>query len=297
MKPDALSVVTMVYDDVEELTLWLRHWTKHLDQSQLWVITHGTELGVMDVLSTYSEINHHIHPRGEPYPTMEEDRWVFLSEFLGARLSQAEVVVYTDVDELLFTLPGDLTALPDRLMSAPGPVAFARGIELIHRQDFNPDPINISQPVFAQRPIYRRTSFHSKPSILRTPVKYGRGGHFVDQKGVRFAPGVYSVHFRFFDLDLLRARVARRRATTQASERHQAMRNRRWRHDDAALEAMIDEFHAWPVPSKPRLTTGPMDLRMRLTAKSKPNAEGLYRYKLLHGKKLFCLPDSFAEVL
>lgn len=287
-----LAVVTMVYDDTDYLRIWLKYWRAQLAEDQLYVLVHGGNAALEKMAEGTNVV---IVPRPDPYPEMEEDRWKMLSEFVNGLLETHRVAVYTDVDEILITDPKSPVSIVQRLAQAKAPVSHAVGVEVLHRGDLEPK-LQADQPVLSQRGYFRLTSLHSKPCIVTAPVRWGRGGHFHDRKGMRFLSGVYSVHLRFYDEEVFLERAARRRKTTKAPEGLDQNANRLWRTSDAAAVALLEELRQLPV--RPFGWRAVLALKYRMWRRSwrHPDEKGLYRYRLFTPEEAHRVPKRFSQV-
>lgn len=288
-----LAVVTMVYDDYDYLRIWLGYWRSQLPQEQLYVLVHG---GNEKLEAMAAGTNVVVVPRPEPYPEMEEDRWKMLSEFVSGLLETHRVALYTDVDEILITDPASGMSIAERLSAAQAPVSHVLGLETIHRDDLEPGRISEEAPVLAQRRYFRTTSFHSKPCVVTEPIAWGRGGHFHNKHGMRFLPGVYCVHLRFYDVDIFLERSRRRRKTTKAPAALDNNPHRQWRTSDDAAQTLIDSFKAWPIRRFSAFHFWRLKWMMRRKAARRPNEQGLYRYRLQASEQLLRFPDRFSKL-
>ena len=288
MKKD-LAIVTMVYDDIDYLRIWLEYWRKNVAGDQLYVLVHGGN----DTLEAMAEgTNVVVVPRPEPYPEMEEDRWKMLSDFASGLLADHKVVVYTDVDEILVADPRRGRSIASCLAAATAPASHAVGIEVIHRGDLEA-PLDPSRPVLSQRGFFRTNSFHGKPCIITEPVRWGRGGHFHDKPKVRFLPGVICFHLRFYDEDIFLQRSERRRQTTKAPEGLDQSPNRLWRTSDGAAKELLESFRQAPITPFGWLGILSMKLRVWRRAASRPGEDGLYWYPRYASKRLYRLSKRF----
>lgn len=288
MKKD-LAVVTMVYDDTDYLRIWLDYWRAQLPGDRLYVLVHGGNPTLEEMAAGTNVV---IVPRPDPYPEMEEDRWKMLSEFVSGLLTAYRVAVYTDVDEILVADPRGGRSIVERLSAARAPVSHAVGIEVIHRGDLEP-PLDPTRPVLSQRGYFRTNSFHGKPCIVTQPVRWGRGGHFHDRRGVRFVPGVLCFHLRFYDEEIFLERAARRRASTKAPEGLDQSANRLWRTSDDAAQDLLNTFRQTPVSSRGGLAILIMKLKVWRHSASRPAPDGLYWYPRYASRKLYRLPERY----
>ncbi|GFE52487.1 hypothetical protein So717_42400 [Roseobacter cerasinus] len=285
-----LAIVTMVYDEPDYLRIWLEYWRQQVPGDQLFVLIHGENAQLAAMAEGTNIV---VIPRSEPYPEMEEDRWKMLSEFVSGLLDRFRVAVYTDVDEILVTDPLLGKDIATRLAAAKAPVSHACGIEIIHRGDLEPDPIDLSRPILQQRGFFRTNTFHGKPCIITAPIRWGRGGHFHDKRGVRFLPHVYAIHLRFYDETCFLERAARRRKTTKAPKSLDANPSRRWRQSDAAAQDLLNALRATPIRPFGMIMVLWSYLRVLAKRGSRPLENGFYPYPRYPAPRLHAVPKRF----
>lgn len=292
-EPYPLAVTTMVYDDVDCLQIWLRHWRRHLDPAHLYVIIDGPN-PVLEAMAADCRVI--VRDRPEPHEAMEEERWVWLSAFTADLLTRYGVVVYTDVDEIIVADPKFRRPLVAALTAGDVPVRHPRGLELIHRRDLEPAALDLAAPILAQRQYFRTSGTYSKPCILRRPVAWGRGGHMSSYPHLHVARDLYTVHLRFFDIDLFLDRARRRRETTRQNEVLANRPNRQWRNSSEGAQAMMDRLAAMPVLPGRRILMQSVTWRMRRTWASAPNDKGLYSYYPHDSRVIQHLPRRFLSL-
>jgi hypothetical protein len=234
----------MVYDDADFLPIWKKYWLDRLPGASLLVLVHGGGEEMMDLAEGTTRIP---LARPDPYPDMEVDRWRMLGHVASGLTYMNDVVVYNDVDEILVADPDTGLDVVDLLQKTTAPVNTPAGIEIIHRSDLEPTPLDPNLPVLQQRHHVRASNFYSKPCILRAPIRWGRGGHISDYDGIDFVEGLYNVHLRFMDDTLFLDRAVRRRQTTATNLDINAAERRKWRVSDDAAEALLAQHRAYPI--------------------------------------------------
>jgi hypothetical protein len=288
------AIVTMVYDEADYLSIWVSYWKRFLPEESLFVLIDGESSELKELAKGCNVI---CRDRPAPYEEMERDRWLMLSQFVSDLTSIFGVVVYTDVDEILVMDPAKGINVAEALRSVNTPASFATGLEIVHRPDKEPMPIDISRPILMQRQYFRPTTYHSKPSIVREPIIWQRGGHYCNKAVIDFIPDLYAVHLRFYDQDRFRERARVRRETTLAPAGYNNTPYRRWRADDAGLEAVLSEFNTLRLPIFRSLITWHMRKFMKQTFKEDECIPNFYTYNLYASKRLQKLPRRFLKEL
>jgi hypothetical protein len=205
------------------------------------------------------------------------------------------VVAYTDVDEILVADPALGRTVVEALSTARRPVSYAVGLEIIHRTDVEPGTLDPARPILQQRQHFRTTTYHSKPSVVTGPIVWDRGGHFCETPGLHFLEGLHSIHLRFYDEALFRARARSRRLTTKAPGVVNRRPHRRWRVSDEGIESVLDEFRRMKLPASRSLSTFLPRLLMRATFRRSSRNRRMHKYRTWASTRLQRLPERFLD--
>ena len=149
--PMRLAFVTMVWRDYWLLEKWVSHNEKTVPRSQLYVINHGGDPEVDRIAAGCNLI--HL-PRDEVTPDLTRRRWDLKGGLVTGLLGFYDMVICTDVDELLVYVgaEGDLLSYlegasreteaisPVGLNMVPRPDGFTIGGHGLFRGDFRIDP-------------------------------------------------------------------------------------------------------------------------------------------------------------
>ncbi len=207
--------VTMVRDDDLFLRLWITHYERMVPRDQLIILVDGLDQPVADFAAGCQVIR---MPRPEVGKDWGVQRWVMLSDLNALLLNRFEIVVMNDVDEILVVDPDRGISLMDAIGRARQVgVISPFAVELVHRTDVCPDPIDFGRPIIGQRPHVRLNASYNKPCITSVAVRWSLGAHYSDFPTLTLDPDIYLFHLRYFDLETLRARQAKRFAFTQAA--------------------------------------------------------------------------------
>lgn len=210
-----IAFVTMVRDDHVFLRLWVDYYARHVPRNQLFILLDGFDQTPPDFTAGCQIIT---LPRSTPGPGWDMRRWTMLADFNATLLGRFDVVVLNDVDEIIVPDPASGVCLLDALARARNVgVISPFAVEVVHRFDICPEPIDTTQPILRQRPHVRVHSSYSKPCIASVPVRWSLGGHRSDHPVLDLDPNLYLFHLRFFDRDMLLARQAKRHAIMQGA--------------------------------------------------------------------------------
>lgn len=288
-----LAVTTMVFDESDCLQIWLRYWRRHLPEAHLHVIIDGPN-PELEAMATGCQVT--VRDRPAPHEQMEEERWVMLSAFTADLLERYEVVVYTDIDEIIVCDPKTGISVVEALCAGDLPVRHTRGLELIHRHDLEPEALDLTRLILRQRQYVQAAAWYSKPCILRRPVYWTRGGHMTDYDALHFSPGLYTIHLRYMDIDLFLDRAERRRKTTKAEADLNQRPARKWRESGAGAQQMVAGLGDLPVmPGRLPWPTRTYR-RMQRTFRLHPDHSRFYTYKTHTSRVLRRLPVRFLDL-
>ncbi|TAG30137.1 MAG: hypothetical protein EAZ40_01805 [Rhodobacterales bacterium] len=216
-----IAFVTMVRDDHFFLKLWVDYYARHVPRQHLFILLDGFDQTPPDFTAGCQILT---LPRSEPGPGWDTRRWKMLADFNATLLGRFDVVVLNDVDEFIVADPASGIPLLDALARAVEVgVITPFAVDVIHRYDLCPAPIDPAQPILRQRPHVRVDATYAKPCINALPVRFDTGGHCSDFPTLNLDPALYLFHFHFFDRSALKARQASRNAIMQASKPDQQM--------------------------------------------------------------------------
>ena len=203
-----LAVMTMVYNEIDFLPIWLRHYAAAVGPENCYVLDHGSTDGSTDNLGRVNVIR---IPRS---PMDEERRCKFISEFCSSMLTWYDAFAYTDVDEMLVADPAVAPDLVTLSRNASQDVLTAFGVNVLHRMGHDL-PLTGDQPISAQRRWIYPTAAMAKPLIIRRAVNWPPGFHSYD--GPPVFCGLFNMHLAQVDYDIALRRQAKRRSVQWAT--------------------------------------------------------------------------------
>jgi hypothetical protein len=207
----------MVRDDDLFLRLWIEHYERLVPRDHLIVLIDGLDQTIPDFAEGCQFIR---MPRPSVSRGWDVKRWEMLSDLNTLLLSRFDIVVLNDVDEILVVDPNQGMSLMDAIGRATQVgVISPFAVELVHRTDICPEPINMSLPIIGQRPHVRINASYSKPCITTVPVRWSAGAHYSNYPTLNLDPSIYLFHLRYFDLETLRERQEKRFSFVQSANR------------------------------------------------------------------------------
>lgn len=158
-----IAAITMVFNEQVFLPIWLHHYGRQLGENNLFVIDDGSN----DDSTNLSPIVNLVRKRRGALD--EDDRARLISFFHEELLRFYDVVLYTDVDELLVVDPSAGLSLGELLAQLSVPCLSAIGFNVIHDAVKESD-INVNVPLFRQRRLLQFDAEYCKPLISRRPI-------------------------------------------------------------------------------------------------------------------------------
>lgn len=204
----------MVWRDYWLLDTWVRHTEKTVPRRQLYVINHGGDPEVDRIAEGCNVI--HV-PRDEVTPDLTRRRWDLKGAITNGLLAFHDVVITTDVDELLVYV-GDKPGLATHLESAErvGNATAPVGLNLIPTPE---DSADDKLPVLARHPNAMVHGKYTKPCIAHSRVVFTTGGHGLQRGDYRIDPEILLFHLHYVTPDY-RERMAARQEIVQQSKEH-----------------------------------------------------------------------------
>jgi len=198
MSRKSCAAVTMAYNESHFMPIWANYYGNLFGPEQCYVIDHGSDDGSTSALG---KINILRIPRS---PKHNLKRANFVSNFVSSLLEWYDVVLYTDIDEILVADPDKYADLADFCDRTEYPVVTAIGLNLHHVPEEL--PIQQAQPVLGQRRWGRFLFSMCKPLVTQVPIKWVPGFHTADHPMV--FDDLFLFHLHDYDLQVTVDRLA-----------------------------------------------------------------------------------------
>ena len=291
--PSDIAFATMVGDEPIFLPIWIKYYARFVPKAQLFILVDGLHR----VLPPEAEGCQIIRlPGVTPGPGWDLSRWRMISLFTNMLLQRFGVVVFNDVDEILLADPaqgGDLLDHLNRARTVGVISPFA--IELLHRIDLEPEPLDPMRPVLAQRRFGRINASYCKPCITARALNWSIGGHYSDFPSLHLDPALFLFHLRFVDHDMLRARQASRQAMMQPGAAKGAeVAGAGWLKGAQDMTDFLHSFVEAGPPLDNDFSFGWQRKRITDSWEHDPQA-GIWRHARLHNRKTYRLPDRMQD--
>ncbi len=289
------AVLTMAYEDYLFLERFVDYYTRQIGRENIYILSHGNDPRHREIAAGANVI---AIPRDPHLDGFDRRRWTALSMFASGLSQFYRWVLTTDVDEMVLLDPeaGDTlasyldTAYPD-MATAPVSVApFA--LELIHKPELEPEPIEPGVPILSRRRIYRPSPNYSKPCLTRGIVRFTPGGHANTLGPRTLSDDLYLLHLRFFDREYITARLNLRADQVMAMD---------WIPEDSrkahgwmrSLDEYLDACN-WRMRGED-IRLEPMREQMR-RQRQRPNTN-IFGWGNCRNDKLYRIPERFAGLV
>lgn len=202
MAHNKIAVITTVYNEDVFLPIWLRHYGGLLGYQNLYVIDDGSTDGSTSNIGPVNVVHR---------PKAAIDQYIraaTVSELLNELLAHYEIVIFTDVDELLVLDPLLKRDLGDHLLQVPAKHMNAFGLNVLHDPLSEPayDP---NHPILKQRRWLQYERGYCKQLVHKDPAYFFPGFHRTTSP-TNMIPGLYLFHLRACDYNTSHKRITRR---------------------------------------------------------------------------------------
>ncbi len=204
------AVVTFVYNEFFNLPIWIKYFGQNFGEKNLFVVDLGTNDGSTNNLGEVNKI---------PLPRESFDEYQktgFINSLCQGLLLYYDTVIYTDADELVVPDPSIYPTLRHYVEQRDFNYASCIGLNMLHIIS-QEDPLDLTQPILAQRRYALFVSAQCKPLVTRVPLTWSPGFHCADRPP-QIDPNLYVFHNKMIDytLSMQRHRISR---TASYSER------------------------------------------------------------------------------
>ena len=227
------AVQTIVHNEPLFLPIWLGYYSRFFAPDDIYVLDNESDDGstggggFVRIPVEHGSVDH-----------------VWMAEILADHqrdlLDRYDVVVTTDVDEIVAPVPGwgALAAYLDRIQEE---FVNCIGYEILHMRDREPS-FRAGVPVLAQRGYWFSNVGYDKPAVATEPMRWGPGLHRRADGQNNRDPDLRMIHLHRMDFHLCR-------------ERHRIRRRRKWNeldveqgwalHNRLADETEFDRWFYW----------------------------------------------------
>jgi hypothetical protein len=205
------ALITIVNNEPVFLPIWLRYYSRFFAAQDIYVLDND---------STDEEIERGGFERIRVSHHGLDNLWMVheVQSLQRKLLSRYDIVVFTDVDELIVPVP-TLGTLGDYLDRFDEEWVNCIGYELLHLKE-SELPLALDRPIMHQRHYWFHNDAYDKAAIARAPVTWVPGFHARTDFQFNLDPDLRMIHLHRADYDI-------------CLERHRSRSRRPW----AALDA------------------------------------------------------------
>lgn len=281
-----IAFATMVGDEPIFLPIWIKYYSRFVDKSQLFILVDGMDRALPPEAEGCQILRLPRRPLG---PGWDIARWQMISDLTSTLLHRFAVVVFNDVDEILVLDPAQGQDLVGSVMRAVDiGVISPFAIEVLHRIDLEPEPIDPLRPILSQRHFGRINASYCKPCITATPLRWSLGGHYSNHPTLHLDRALFLFHLRYVDHGYLLDRQASRKAMMTDA----GVAGAGWDKDQDQMTQFLHSF----VEAGPPIEDGfAFDWQRRRIEKSWAfdDEAGIWRHDRLHNRKTYRIPAAF----
>lgn len=283
---DNIAFATMVGDEPVFLPIWIKYYSRFIAKSHLVIVVDGMDRPLPPEAEGCQVLR---LPRRAPGPGWDIERWRMISDLTTTLLHRFDVVAFNDVDEILVLDPdlgSDLLASVARAHQIGVISPFA--IEVLHRIDLEPDPLDPARPVLSQRRFGRINASYCKPCITATPLRWSLGGHYANQPTLHLDRELFLFHLRYVDHGYLLQRQASRNAMMVNSD----VAGAGW---SKGQDEMTNFLQSFAQAGSPEDSDFRFDWQRKRIAKSwqYDAASDIWRHDRLHNRRTYRIPQRF----
>lgn len=210
--PRTRAVITIVNNEPVFLPIWLRYYSRFFASEDIYVLDNESTDDAIDA-GGFKRIS--VSREGL------DNLWMVgtVESLQRELLDSYEVVVFTDVDELIAPAPS-LGSLGDYMDHFDEEWVNCLGYEMLHMRDSEP-PLRPDQPIMAQRRYWFYNDAYDKAAVTSAPISWRPGFHGRADFHYNLDPDLRLIHLHRVDYEI-------------CLQRHRSRSRRPWAELDAA---------------------------------------------------------------
>ncbi|KAL1512010.1 hypothetical protein AB1Y20_005285 [Prymnesium parvum] len=248
-------VFTIVRSEAVFLPIWYRYYSEHFCVDDIYVLHHVVPSAAEPDTCTASLRCHVLELRHEYFDPVWLRRVV--CEQQRALLERYYAVLFAEVDEIVIAAPLHASAGPGlkeyvdefvRRREAHTHPAAVRCVGWEVHHDFSSEaPIDLEQPVLAQRRYWHRNELYDKTLLTLAPLRYSLGFHTCEEEAP-YDEKLVLLHLNKLDFGYFIRRHEERAAMVHSQEAIENGWNQHYRTTGAPL---LKQYIATPYPTEP----------------------------------------------
>lgn len=187
------AIFTIVKNESFFLPIWLKHYQHYFENQDIWILDHESNDGSTANLDTGINIIPVNHNKAFDYQWMLDT----VKAFQQNLLNDYECVLFTEVDELVYTLKGLDITINDFLLDTNTNFTTCRSYEIIHSFD-EPGIAGISDIFDVRHYRCRYSNGCNKTLLSKVPLNWTIGFESIDAD-INFDYELYLAHIHRID--------------------------------------------------------------------------------------------------
>ncbi len=250
-KRPSIAVMTVARDEAVMLPRWVDHYGSQVGLDNVVVIDDNTTDGSTEALPCTV-----LRIPGFGRKGFEARRIRLVSGLATGLLQVYDVVVFVDADEFLLPDPAHFDGLKDFFSQRQEDVIAPLALNVVHHVG-SEEPLRAGRPVLGQRRLAKFAPVMCKPSMKRVDAPWAAASHGV-RAPYAVDPGIFMLHLKFADRDILQSAADRRNALAEQDGRGS---NASWRFSgDDMVEVLMQSVEDVHVDSVPEFDPASVDL-------------------------------------
>jgi hypothetical protein len=190
------AVFTIVKNENYFLPIWIKHYKKYFDESDMYILDHQSNDGSTNNLS----VNVVLVTNELAF----DHQWLVntVQNFQKELLEKYECVVFAESDELIYSIEKPLNEIILDLINNPSEdYITCIGYEVIEMK--GETSLNQSDEIFKNRNYWFKYSNYDKTLISKIPLTWCWGFHHVNGKIINQSHGLYMTHLHRVDFEMM----------------------------------------------------------------------------------------------
>lgn len=209
---NTLAAFTIVRNEPVFLDMWCSYYSKHVSEENLYVLDNNT---TDDSIKNTTKRWPKIHVVNIQNRDAFDYTWMTntVKTFQRALLRAYEAVIFSDSDEFLMPILGDLRQYCDDFLKSERQYVRAEGWGVVHQIDSEPE-IDLNRPLSNRNSMFR-APMYDKTLISKVPLEWARGFHTIYRDGKKLNEDPVDetlcvLHVRDIDLNTFHQRCINR---------------------------------------------------------------------------------------
>lgn len=204
------AIFTIVKDEKFFLPIWLRYYKQYFDNTDIYILDHQSTDGStnnldVNVVKIYNDIQF-------------DHLWLVITvqNFQQELLTKYKAVIFTEVDEILYSLGENFDDLINRFIESNDEFMTCYGYEIMQNLDSEPN-LSDEKNIMSQRKFWFRYDIYDKTLLSKIPIGWNVGFHYCNYP--KKYDNLYMIHLHRMDFNLMFERHNLRTTTWNLSKK------------------------------------------------------------------------------